>query len=111
MPVLHPQVSVPPLLRLAASDKIAVAARDIAAGETVAIDGITLTLATRVPLGHKIALLPIAAGEKIHKYRVPIGTATAAIAPGEIVHTHNLRSDYIPTFTLDAGHRFDEVAT
>ena len=95
-----------PLLRLAASDPIAVAARDLEAGETVAIDGIVLTLPVRVPLGHKVALRPIAAGEKVKKYRVPIGTATAAIAPGEIVHTHNLRSDYIPTYTLESGHRF-----
>jgi hypothetical protein len=100
-----------PLLRLADSDKVAVAARDIAAGESVVIDGITLTVPTPVPLGHKVALLPIAAGEKVHKYRVPIGTATAAIAPGEIVHTHNLRSDYLPTYTLADGHRFGEEAT
>jgi hypothetical protein len=97
-----------PLLRLAASDKIAVAARDLAAGERVTIDGIALTLAAPVPLGYKIALLPIAAGERVEKYRVPIGIATAAIAPGEIVHTHNLRSDYIPTYTRDDGHRFGE---
>jgi flagella basal body P-ring formation protein FlgA len=99
-----------PLLRLAASDPIAVAARDIAAGETLSVGGVTLTLAAGVPLGHKVALRPIAAGEKVEKYRVPIGTATAAIAPGEIVHTHNLRSDYIPTFTLEDGHRFHEEA-
>jgi len=24
------------------------------------------------------------------------------------VHTHNLRSNYIPTYTLEAGHRFGE---
>ncbi len=99
-----------PLLRLADSDPIAVATRDIAAGERIAIGGIVLMLPARVPLGHKVALRPIAAGEKVAKYRVPIGTATAAIAPGEIVHTHNLRSDYIPTYTLQSGHRFGEDA-
>ncbi len=97
-----------PLLRLAESDPIAVAARDIEAGETILLSGIVVTVPTRVPLGHKVALRPIAAGEKVQKYRVPIGTATAAIAPGEIVHTHNLRSDYIPTYTLETGHRFSE---
>jgi altronate dehydratase len=51
-----------------------------------------------VPLGHKIAARAIAAGEKIIKYGVPIGSATRAIAAGEHVHTHNLRSDYLPTF-------------
>lgn len=99
-----------PLLQLAETDRIAVATRDIAAGETVALAGVTLTFAAPVPLGYKVALRPIAAGEKVLKYRVPIGTATSAIAPGDIVHTHNLRSDYIPTYTLDDGHRFGEAA-
>lgn len=98
-----------PLLRLAASDKIAVATRDLAAGETAAVDGIELTLRHAVPLGYKIALLPIAAGEKVEKYRVPIGSATTDIAPGDIVHTHNLKSDYLPTYTLEAGHKFGEA--
>jgi hypothetical protein len=34
---------------------------------------------------------------EVFKYSVPIGTATAAIAAGELVHLHNLRSDYIAT--------------
>jgi altronate dehydratase len=56
-----------------------------------------------VPLGHKIAARPIAAGEKIIKYGVPIGSATRAIAQGEHVHTHNLQSDYLPTFIRGEG--------
>ncbi len=42
--------------------------------------------------GHKIALLPIAAGDPIIKYGVTIGFATAPIAAGTWVHTHNCRS-------------------
>lgn len=99
-----------PLLRLADTDPIAVATRDIDAGETVVVGGVTIVVVAGVPLGHKVALRAIAAGEKIEKYRVPIGSATVAIAAGETVHTHNLRSDYIPTYTLQAGHRFGEGA-
>ena len=98
-----------PLLRLAATDPIAVATTDLAAGTRVVIDGIALTLRDAAPLGHKVAVRRIEAGERVLKYRVPIGTATAAIEPGEVVHTHNLRSDYIATYTLEAGHRFDEA--
>ena len=79
-----------PLLRLADTDPIAVATRDIDAGETVVVGGVTIVVAAGVPLGHKVAL--------------------RAIAAGETVHTHNLRSDYIPTCTLQAGHRFGEGA-
>jgi altronate dehydratase len=97
-----------PLLRLADSDPVGIATRDIAAGEQVWLGALSIIAAADVPLGHKIALRPIAAGEKVEKYRVPIGTATQDIAPGETVHTHNLRSNYIPTYTLEAGHRFGE---
>ncbi len=97
-----------PLLRLAEGDQIAVATRDIGAGEACRISGAVVVAAVAIPLGHKVALTAIAPGERVLKYRVPIGVATAAIAPGEWVHLHNLRSDYIPTYTLDADHRFAE---
>ncbi len=45
-----------------------------------------------IPAGHKAALRPIAAGERVVKYGFPIGIATAAIAPGEHVHVHNVRT-------------------
>jgi hypothetical protein len=31
------------------------------------------------------------------KYGAPIGSATRDIGPGEYVHTHNVKSDYLPT--------------
>ncbi|RMF91069.1 MAG: hypothetical protein D6741_16340, partial [Planctomycetota bacterium] len=34
---------------------------------------------------------------------LPIGKATTSIQPGEYVHTHNLASNYYPTF----DHRGD----
>ena len=49
---------------------------------------------TEVPKGHKLALVPIAAGEPIRKYNVVIGRATKAIQPGEWVHLHNMASVY-----------------
>ena len=69
----------------------------IRAGETVAIAGSRVTMPADLPIGHKLARAPIAAGEKIMKYGAPIGTATAAIAVGELVHVDNLKSDCAPT--------------
>ena len=40
--------------------------------------------------GHKYALRDIRAGEKVIKYGMPIGKASADIKKGEHVHTHNL---------------------
>ena len=42
--------------------------------------------------GHKYALRELAAGEKVIKYGMPIGVTTAAVAKGEHVHTHNMKT-------------------
>lgn len=96
--------TAPLLLRLSDADNIAVAVRALAAGTRDM--GVTLT--QPVPVGHKVALRAIAAGEKIVKWGMPIGSATQSISAGEHVHTHNLKSDYLPTFTLDDGKKFVE---
>ncbi len=53
---------------------------------------VDLVAADDIPLGHKIALKPVAKGERVVKYGVPVGRATEAIKPGQHVHVHNLRS-------------------
>jgi len=88
------------LLLLFEGDNVLVARTRIRAGETLFVAGAEVTLAADLPLGHKLARCPIAAGEKIVKYGAPIGTATEAIAIGTPVHVHNVRSDYTPTYHL-----------
>jgi len=95
-----------PAIRLSPEDNILVLAQSMQAGEVVDIDGTAHRLSAALGLGHKVAARMIAPGEKILKYGVPIGSATAAIEPGEHVHLHNMKSDYLPTFTLDAGREF-----
>ena len=85
------------LLRLAAGDNVAVTTADFPAGAAVPCDGGEITLIDAVPMGHKVAVAPIATGAKIVKYGCPIGSAVRAIAVGERVHIHNLQSDYLPT--------------
>ena len=45
-----------------------------------------------IPLGHKIALTEIAAGESIIKYGHDIGRAIAPIGAGHHVHVHNVKT-------------------
>lgn len=59
-----------------------------------------------VPLGHKVAAREIAPGEKIIKYGAPIGSAVTTIPAGAHVHTHNMKSDYIPTFRRGEGEHY-----
>jgi hypothetical protein len=93
----------PRLLRLSPEDNIAAVTQALAAGETIAIAGRQVALPRAVPTGHKVAVCPIAAGAKVVKYGAPIGSATCDIRLGDYVHTHNLKSDYLPTFTRDGG--------
>jgi len=53
----------------------------------------TVRAASDLPFGHKLALQPIAAGEKVIKYGHSIGTASQDISPGQHVHIHNMESD------------------
>lgn len=70
----------------------------LGAGERVEVGGTHVELASALAIGHKIAAQAILAGAKIVKYGAPIGSATRDIAVGEHVHTHNVRSDYLPTY-------------
>lgn len=45
-----------------------------------------------VPIGHKVALADIKAGDTVIKYGQDIGKAVANIAKGEHVHVHNLKT-------------------
>ncbi len=73
-------------LRLDAADNVVTAIRALEAG--TAVEGIATT--GLVPRGHKIAVRAIAKGEPVRKYAQIIGYASADIAPGDHVHTHNV---------------------
>lgn len=98
------------LIRLHPSDNVLVLTANIAAGDTFNVAGRSVVMPDALVLGHKIAAGDIAAGEKILKYGAPIGSAKRDIAVGENVHTHNLKSDYIPTYTLHDGDKYLEGA-
>jgi hypothetical protein len=89
------------LIRLSADDNIAVATRTIEPGENLLLDGQAITAADRIPTGHKMAVARIEPGQKVMKYGAPIGSATRPITPGQYVHIHNVRSDYLPTYERD----------
>src|SRR5436305_1893258 len=80
-------------VHLRPEDNTAVAARNMPAGLEVSHNGGTLTLVGRVGLGHKVALKPIQKGEAVYKYGQIIGFASKDIAPGELVHVHNVAAD------------------
>jgi hypothetical protein len=91
------------LLLLSADDNVVIARTNLTCGDVVTIDGVQVTLSVDVPLGFKIARCDLSSGHKILKYGAIIGSATADIRRGDIVHLHNMRSDYLPTYTHEAA--------
>ena len=98
----------PRLLILRDEDNVCVACTVIEAGTSLVIEAQKVTLHQALYVGHKVARRPIQIHEKVLKYGAPIGSATQTIAQGEAVHTHNLKSDYIPSYTLDDA-RYNSV--
>ncbi len=73
-------------------DNVAVVLDDIAPGESVTVEDITVTASERIARGHKIALREIPKDDAIIKYGNRIGYAKQTIAPGSHVHTQNVRT-------------------
>jgi altronate hydrolase len=71
-------------------DDVAVALREIEAGERLEVAGRAVQATEHVPRGHKIALRDVPAGESVRKFGWPIGRATQGIRAGALVHTENL---------------------
>ena len=77
-------------LKINENDNVAIAMHNIGKGDKVVVDGKGLFEAVEdIEAGHKVALLPIASGEKVYRYGEPIVETTRAVNPGEWVHVHN----------------------
>ncbi|KQZ28248.1 UxaA family hydrolase [Duganella sp. Root1480D1] len=94
--------NAPQLLLMSPEDNCLIARTALAAGDIVDIDGVAVTLPEDIPLGYKVARHALQPGEKVLRYGALIGSVTAVVARGAMLHTHNLASDYLPTYTLGA---------
>ena len=90
------------LILLHPDDNVLVLAASVRTGDRLTIDGVALTAATDVAVGHKLARRPLQVSDKVFKYGAPIGSMTAPAATGEHVHLHNMKSDYIASHTRRA---------
>lgn len=71
-------------------DNVATVACNIMAGDEIKIDNSVIKALEDIPMGHKIAIIPIKKGDVVTKYGEPIGKATINIDKGQWVHVHNL---------------------
>lgn len=98
--------AAPRTLSLNVKDNIIVAVDAVPQG-TVA-RGVTAT--ARIPKGHKMASAPIAKGQPVVKFGQIIGFASADIAPGAHVHTHNCGfAAFERDYAFSEGARNEEI--
>lgn len=89
------------LKRIDAADNVLVVCSKISKGDIVNVEGENITVRDTFNLGHKMASRNISKGEKIIKFGLPIGSATSDILKGDHIHLHNMKSDFVPTYTLE----------
>ena len=80
----------PHTIRMNDRDNVAIVANDGGLPPGTALPG-GPTLLERVPQGHKVALVDIAAGAPVLRYGIPIGHALQHIAAGRWVHERLLQ--------------------
>lgn len=75
-------------------DNVVVALEPLAAGTCVQVPGVgAVTAIEDIPQGHKMAVRPLAKGEDVVKYGLPIGHVTSDVQPGSWLHTHNVKTN------------------
>jgi len=79
-------MSTPRALRLNSEDNVVIAVDEIRPGDVPAA---APPASERVPRGHKMASVAIAAGAPVRKFGQIIGFASKPIQPGQWVHEHN----------------------
>lgn len=85
------------LLRLGDSDNVLISRTSIPAGTVLVVDGVTVTTDADLRVGFKVAAADLEPGTVVRRLGVPIGQITQQVRRGELVHTHNLASQYIRT--------------
>ena len=79
-------------LKINPADNVAVAISELKAGETITVDGITITVAEDIPAGHKITLKDFAEGDQVIKYGYPIGHAQVPVKQGHWINEKQIKT-------------------
>ncbi|MCI4591863.1 aldo/keto reductase [Sphingobium sp. BYY-5] len=90
------------LILLHPDDNVLICVRAIEANDVLTVSGGTIPAREGIPIGHKVARVPLRIGDKVIKYGAPIGSMTVDATTGDWVHMHNMKSDYISSHTRNA---------
>jgi altronate hydrolase len=81
------------LIKINATDNVAVALVNLTAGEIIAFENENITIESDVKMKHKIALQPLNAGDRIIMYGVLVGKASDKIEKGGLLSTENVKHE------------------
>lgn len=96
-------MTLSPVLLLSPRDNVLVCRIALEPGVAFEVEGERIIAPAAVPAGHKIARRPLSIGDKVIKHGASIGSITTPVAPGEHVHLHNMKSDYIATHSRETA--------
>ena len=88
-------------IKINPADSVVVCLRPFQKGETIEIDGKSITLLQDTPAGHKVLINDAAQGENIIKYGYPIGHAKEDLKSGQWVNENNLKTNLSGTLTYE----------
>ncbi len=86
----------PRVIHLDERDNVVVCVVRLGPGELVAVGAEEVAVLEPIAFGHKMAIRPIEEGGDVLKNGEIVGIATAPIARGAHVHTHNVVSARLP---------------
>ena len=94
-------------IKINPADSVVVCLRPFTKGETIEVDGKTITLLHDTPAGHKVLIADASQGTNIIKYGYPIGHAREDLKAGQWVDENNLKTNLSGTLTYEY-HPVDE---
>ena len=88
-------------IKINPADSVVVCLRPFQKGETIEVDGKSVTLLQDPPAGHKVLINDAAQGDNIIKYGYPIGHAKEDLKEGQWVNENNLKTNLSGTLSYE----------
>ena len=88
-------------IKINPADSVVVCLRPFTKGETIEVDGKSVTLLQDTPAGHKVLIDDAPQGQNIIKYGYPIGHAREDLKSGQWVNENNLKTNLSGTLTYE----------
>ena len=84
------------ILKIHPADNVWVALADLKAGDTVSLQGTSITLVNDIPAKHKFVDKEMRLEDEIIMYGILVGKATQPIPKGGVIGTHNIKHKSAP---------------